>query len=467
MKLYLIPIIILLVIIPLESFAVSNFSIEIPRDKYVTFDNVYISGTLYAASSDTLTLKVYNGEAKVISKYEIFIAASDLSFEYTMTLAGDDWNEPGLYIILAEIDGEIVSAAFTFDVFQGTILTVNQNATTNEPEIIQTIDTEQLAQQIADLLLPSQQQLDTDEIAQQIADKITITLPLDQQIKPQELDIDKLAQQIAEKISLQQLTVEQIISSQQPIDTEQLAQQIAEKIILPQPQIQQIKPQELDTEQLAQQIADKIILQQAPIEPRPPIEPQQHSGPGPQTVSFVPTQVYQILFIIVIAASVGIIGLVLYLKIFRKKKLKNSPVSLIIKEPIAASVKLTSNDEMSYEKWQIMNPKPEISHVDLWVPVENIGNTDITNVSMKFIQSEHEITKQDILKVNAVPLPDLSADNYYYHSFTVPVKQFTQLDDTPIFVGVSICYDTGNSVNRDIQYSKVIYKITNSSITLV
>jgi len=142
---------------------------------------------------------------------------------------------------------------------------------------------------------------------------------------------------------------------------------------------------------------------------------------------------------------------------------------MMIKEPVAASVTLTNNTKLSYEKWKNMNieQKPEIVLIDFWVPIVNMGHTPMTDVSMGVVQTEHEITKQDLIRINKTPLTDLPVDDHYYHSFSIPWKHITQLNTTPVFVGISIKYNAADNICENKQCSEVIYKIDDKTISLL
>ena len=111
--------------------------------------------------------------------------------------------------------------------------------------------------------------------------------------------------------------------------------------------------------------------------------------------------------------------------------------------------------------------KPTIDFLDFWIPIVNTGNTSVTNISMGFIQSEHEITKQDLARLDMTSIPDLPADDYYYHSFSISYKQFTHLNTAPIFVGIYMCYDVDNNIYKNRQYYEIVYKINNNKISLL
>ena len=325
---------------------------------------------------------------------------------------------------------------------------------------------------------PTPQQIENQQLLEKLILQLHIQEQLVNNLKFDELEAKTLgahaiAQQIAAKILFEEQTlkkleseisyIEQLLASSDTVVSESLASQLLDA----QQIINQISAQKTNV----QRIVDNLNLEL--------LDAQQIADPQ-YVLNVVSITDNSLLIIIVIILSV-ITGLVLYLKLLTNSKHLFSPslitqqqlsspsALLVIREPVAANVKLTNNVELSYEKWKNIhvNQKPEISLLDFWIPIVNTGDRSITNVSMGFIQTEHEITKQDLTKINMIPLPDLLAGDYYYHPFSVYWKQITQLNISPIFVGIYICYDAGDNIYKNEQYAKVIYKIDNNKISLL
>ncbi len=302
-----------------QSFAVSDLSVTTQRDKYHIDDTMNISGSLYRASEDEMTLKVYNNDAKVVWTGKIPIGINDDKFDYSLVLSGPAWKTSGIYVIIAEIDDTIESTSFKFSLEKRvkplvTLPSTNQTAMIDIDSLAQQItqqllsssafsqpqqqlpqlDMDSLARQITSQLLsspdfsqPQQQlpQLDMDSLAQQITQQILSSYAFSQPQQSQQLDPDKLAQQITQQIlssyafsQPQQLSkldpdqlarqiTQQILSSpafsQPQLDTDQLAQQILSSSAFSQPQ--QLQSQ-LDMDSLAQQITSQLLAKQ-PISP--------------------------------------------------------------------------------------------------------------------------------------------------------------------------------------------------------
>lgn len=187
-----------------------------------------------------------------------------------------------------------------------------------------------------------------------------------------------------------------------------------------------------------------------PVVIEEPDEKQKLKTTFPEKTSQLPQKLadnfYQnpvfVLVIIVIVAGI-MIGVAYSKKLPNIESIKHKPQPLITFEnPAPAQVHLKDGTSISYESWENIpiDQKHNVATVEFWIQIKNSGGDVARNISSAFLKEDDVFTRQDLVKKELKPLPDLAPGEFYYHNFEISWDRFVKLRVVNIFVGLLISY---------------------------
>jgi len=126
--------------------------------------------------------------------------------------------------------------------------------------------------------------------------------------------------------------------------------------------------------------------------------------------------------------------------------------------PRPEQIILKNGDVMAYETFQKtpLQNRPDAETVVMSIPYRNGGQLVANNLKLIFLLHKTPFDRSifETIHEEKQILP-LAPNQDHYRSFVIPYSEFRKLNDQPLYVGVSISYDT----EYGRAYSGIIYKI--------